>query len=184
MSLFPGSFYTNDLFSFPSIFRFFDEIDSYPRFAYPSSFISQAGTFWPKFDIKERQGAYELHGEVPGVDQKDIEIEFTSASTLTISGRTEHSYSRKCPPRGFIEGEALDDENQTKALQIRPKEDKVDLSEKYLVRERSAGEFFRSFAFPSRVEQDEVKATLKNGILSILVPKASNSENRRAIKIE
>lgn len=50
---------------------------------------------------------------------------------------------------------------------------------KYWVSERSAGEFERRFAFPGRVDQDEVKASLKNGILSIIVPKIVEREAKR-----
>ncbi|CAI7638826.1 unnamed protein product [Penicillium pancosmium] len=37
--------------------------------------------------------------------------------------------------------------------------------------ERSIGEFQRTFTFPTRVDQDGVRANLKNGILSVYVPK-------------
>nr|AAV33735.1 30 kDa heat shock protein [Trichophyton rubrum] len=39
--------------------------------------------------------------------------------------------------------------------------------------ERSVGEFNRVFKFPSRVDQDAVSASLKDGILSVNVPKAA-----------
>ncbi|KAL9118111.1 MAG: hypothetical protein Q9187_005348, partial [Circinaria calcarea] len=54
---------------------------------------------------------------------------------------------------------------------------------KYWVTERSVGEFHRSFSFPTRVDQDNVKASLKNGILSVIVPKMSAPTSRR-IEIE
>ena len=46
---------------------------------------------------------------------------------------------------------------------------------KYWVAERKVGEFARSFAFSQRVEQDFVTATLKNGILHLVVPKSQKS---------
>jgi len=51
--------------------------------------------------------------------------------------------------------------------------------EQYWYSERRVGEFTRSFSFPSRVDQDAVKASLKNGVLSIVVPKAAAPESRR-----
>jgi HSP20 family molecular chaperone IbpA len=36
-------------------------------------------TFSPKFDVKEAADAYELHGELLGIKQEDIKIEFTDA---------------------------------------------------------------------------------------------------------
>ena len=50
---------------------------------------------------------------------------------------------------------------------------------RYWVTERSVGEFTRVFSFPHRVDQDKVKASLKNGILSVVVPKATAPEHRR-----
>lgn len=55
--------------------------------------------------------------------------------------------------------------------------------EQYWYSERRVGEFSRSFKFPSRVDQEAVKASLKNGVLSIVVPKAAAPESRR-INIE
>ena len=51
--------------------------------------------------------------------------------------------------------------------------------EQYWYSERRVGEFSRSFKFPSRVDQQAVKASLKNGVLSIVVPKAAAPESRR-----
>jgi len=163
-------------------------------------------TFSPKFDVRELPEAYELHGELPGIEQKDVEIEFTDPQTLTIRGRTERSYSSGTPPSHLVEGQktggaiteggehsqnshkaTVEDENESQAKksdtqvvaqdqkeQQQPKE-----QAKFWVSERSVGEFARSFSFPSRVDQDAVKASMKNGILSVLVPKAKKHESRK-----
>ena len=60
---------------------------------------------------------------------------------------------------------------------------KAEPSFKYWVSERSVGEFERRFSFPGRVDQEAVKASLKNGILSVVVPKVAAREARR-IQIE
>ena len=52
---------------------------------------------------------------------------------------------------------------------------------KYWISERSVGEFERRFSFPGRVDQDAVKASLKNGILSVVVPKIVRGEARRIV---
>lgn len=54
---------------------------------------------------------------------------------------------------------------------------------KYWASERSIGTFKRTFTFPTRVNQDGVKATFKNGILSVFVPKQAIQEAKR-IRIE
>lgn len=54
---------------------------------------------------------------------------------------------------------------------------------KYWVSERSFGEFCRTFNFPQRVNQDAVRANLKDGILSVVVPKAP-AHTAKKIRVE
>jgi len=156
-------------------------------------------TFQPKFDVKELPQAYELHGEFPGIEQKDIDIEFTDAQTLTIRGRTERSYTSGTPPSGLVEGtkssgaitEGGEQQNSHKATvededaanktstSVASEEQQPQEQAKYWVSERSVGEFARSFSFPARVDQDAVKASMNNGILTILVPKVKKHESRK-----
>lgn len=44
-----------------------------------------------------------------------------------------------------------------------------------MLRERRLGAFQRSFTFPDEVDADGMKATLKDGILRILVPKKADT---------
>jgi len=190
MSLFPR--FTNE---FAPLFRMFDD---YERQFH--NFDERLRTFTPKFDVKENTDSYELHGEFPGVEQKDINIEWTDSQTLAIHGRHEESREEGQRPQvgGFIEEggkqdkkgkqPTVEDEGEQKQTQVAKKggqevSKKSDNEPKYWVSERSVGEFHRSFAFPSPVDQDAVKASLKNGILSVLVPKAKVKEPRR-VKIE
>lgn len=50
-----------------------------------------------------------------------------------------------------------------------------------LVSERSYGSFIRTFNFPVRIDADNVRASLKNGLLSITVPKARAHQPTRII---
>jgi len=52
-------------------------------------------------------------------------------------------------------------------------------SEKYWVAERGVGRFARTFSLPQRIEQDGVSASLSNGVLTVVVPKAKKYESRR-----
>ncbi|KAI5289691.1 hypothetical protein KEM52_000693 [Ascosphaera acerosa] len=54
---------------------------------------------------------------------------------------------------------------------------------KYWVTERTTGAFHRTFNFPSRVDQDRVTATLRDGLLSIYVPKLREQRGRKKITI-
>lgn len=55
-------------------------------------------------------------------------------------------------------------------------------SSKYWVSERVVGEFRRSFSFQAPLDQAAVRANLKDGILSIVLPK--KAEEKRRIRIE
>lgn len=45
--------------------------------------------------------------------------------------------------------------------------------------ERAYGKFTRSFTLPSRVQADAIKATYKDGILEVLIPKAEESKPKK-----
>lgn len=55
---------------------------------------------------------------------------------------------------------------------------------KYVRRERYYGEMSRSFYIGENVEEEDVKASFKNGILSVVVPKVNNQEINRKKQIE
>jgi HSP20 family protein len=48
--------------------------------------------------------------------------------------------------------------------------------------ERSYGAFTRSFALPKGVQEDQVKAEIKDGVLTLVIPKAPAAQ-RREVKV-
>lgn len=198
MSLFPRSFIANDpVTSFSPLFRLLDDFDNYSRGVGGHDHRGYLKTFTPKFDVKETADAFELHGELPGIEQKDVEIEFTDQQTLTVKGHTERSFTKGTPPAGFIEEPEMsgaiteggendaqkthkDNTNTNTGTAVaKTDEGTKEPDHKYWVSERSVGQFSRSFSFPTRVDQDQVKASMKNGILSIIVPKSKKAEGRK-----
>ncbi|CAD6500693.1 BgTH12-06401 [Blumeria graminis f. sp. triticale] len=153
---------------------------------------SRLQTFTPKFDAKELNDSFELHGELPGIDQKDIEIEFTDASTLTIRGRSESNAEDRSPDDKTSSPETRSQNNTLQATVEDTQGSQKDMAtieksegmneqatEKFWIMERSVGEFSRSFSFPVRVDQDNVKASMKNGVLSVIIPKLKKHESRK-----
>jgi HSP20 family molecular chaperone IbpA len=144
-------------------------------------------TFAPKFDVKEAKDNYLLEGELPGIDQKDVIIEFADEQTLTIKGKTERFREEGNKPTEATE--VKDDNNaqtssSTDVATTGSKEvAKHEPQHHYWVSERSVGEFARSFNFPNPVDHDNVKASMKNGILSIVVPKMQKAKSQRRIQI-
>ncbi|KAL4738486.1 HSP20-like chaperone [Aspergillus similis] len=118
------------------------------------SLDNQFAAYAPRFDLRETKDSYHLDGELPGVEKEDLNIEFPDRSTLNIRGHSEASASRES-----AEGT-------------------------WWCVERSTGDFRRSFNFPTPVDCDHVDATLKNGILSIKIPKSEEAPTGKRIDIK
>lgn len=198
---------------FSPFFRLLDASDPFTQIQ-PSK-----RSFTPRFDVREAASAYELQGELPGIKQEDIEIEFADANTLVIKGSSERSttksnvedkgkaieqinttanddavseHSSTSYRRPSVEDEYVDAGKESanaspssatiKANPVAeaPKADEP--QHKYWLSERHVGHFERRFSFPGKVDQDAVNASLKNGILSIVVPKAAKQEKKIAIQ--
>jgi len=188
------------------IFRLADELDRATRHSHQT----QVPTFAPKFDVRESKESYELKGELPGIEQSNVNIEWSDEHTLTISGRTEsrfESSSEKAEPQPEVTEPEVASDSASEQYQKpsveeegfqeiassseKPAETTVTKTEteavkkpsspkpRYWVTERSVGSFHRTFHFPGRVDHDAVKAQLKNGILSIVVPKAKALEPKK-----
>jgi HSP20 family protein len=186
-----------------NFFQLLSELDQpQPKAFTPRRARSQ--TFTPKFDVAEVQEAYELYGELPGLEQSDISIEFTDAQTLVVKGKTERAYNttpsttnthtesgssrdvetsseKSHNPTVEDDYDAADTPLATPAtpatvtndvVATPPQEQVATPQPKLWVAERKFGEFARSFSFSQRVEHDLVTASLKNGILHIVVPKS------------
>ncbi|MEW6067916.1 MAG: Hsp20/alpha crystallin family protein [Nitrospirota bacterium] len=57
------------------------------------------------------------------------------------------------------------------------KEEKVEKKDYYRI-ERSSGSFSRSFRLPSEIQTDKVKATFKNGVLEVRLPKTEEAKKK------
>ncbi|KAJ6144058.1 hypothetical protein N7471_003511 [Penicillium samsonianum] len=148
---FPGSG------DFASLFRLLDEYDDH-RSARNQPAVR---SFSPRFDIRESEEAYHFDGELPGIDQKDTDIEFSDPQTLVVKGRTERQYHSSEPPAEAKEGTKDTDENKP--------------THRFWASERSIGEFQRVFSFPTPVDQHNSE----HGILSIEVLKATAATSKK-----
>ncbi|KAL8789835.1 MAG: hypothetical protein Q9213_000903 [Squamulea squamosa] len=212
--------------SFAPFFREFDSL--FPSENFMIRPQRQLRPFTPKFDIEEVGDSFSLRGELPGINQEDISIEFINDNTLVIKGKIEQSSTQTnlADVKGkAIEGSSsssspntitADNASETSANYHKAtvEDDYVDAGaekegvstttqdvatpastnatefvttpeqprSKYWVSERSVGEFQRTFSFPGKVNQEAVKASLKNGILSIVVPKAVRQGRKIAIE--
>ena len=171
--------------------------------------------------MRERSAAFELQGEVPGLQQGDVTIEFVDSHTLVIRGKVEReanfsnvknkegdaqqeeitgssgrNVEQDTSVDGSSEGRGVDTPTTTASTNtakadaeatIETKQTEgngADDTYKYWVSERVTGGFERHFTFPSDVDQEAVKASLKNGILSVVVPKILKRQKRIVVEGE
>lgn len=198
------TFFSSD---FSPLFRLLDDYETHRS---PSTSTSRSTSdpvsrrtrvFSPAFDVRELHDAYYLDGELPGVDHGNIDIEFSDPHTLVIKGHTERNYQTKPgqtqsgsgSPRWrqpTVEDEE-DEANSTDTATVDltavseklPAESTQSSSFHYWASERLIGDFQRTFTFPTRVNQDAVRANLRNGILSVVVPKEAVPKTKK-IRIE
>ncbi|CEL08117.1 Putative 30 kDa heat shock protein [Aspergillus calidoustus] len=175
---------------FSPLFRLLDDYDNH-RSTRGQGQHTSVRSFAPRFDVRETKDAYLLDGELPGIAQKDIDIEFTDPQTLVVKGRSEREYhssnvgentSSSSTPAAEKQPQVEDaPEGEGTVVRTSGEKQVAKHTEKprYWVSERSVGEFQRTFSFPSRVDQDAVKASLKDGILSVLVPKAAPPSSKK-----
>jgi len=238
MHSFPASFCATQAPEpkFFPLFRLLSDFDNYSRDGRGASVASapaprqqhvrqarpQPIAFLPRFDVRETEEAYELHGELPGIERENISIEFPEHQTIVISGTVERNYASDSnkednatheepsspstetdkPRRNSYQATVEDDpEDEHTPASSRPASPWTDVAKpvaqaaveettqtptqtpkdqsKYWLRERSVGRFSRTITFPARIDEDNATAVLKNGILSITVPKAKVSTPTR-----
>lgn len=92
--------------------------------------------------------------ELPGRTENDVNIELDH-NTLTISSKKEETTEKS---------EGTEKNNN---------------SGKWLIRERRTSEFSRSFRLPEDVDNENVKATFKNGILNVMMPRKALATPKR-----
>ena len=142
--------YMNELSLFNN---FFDNAlsDVMPDFHFEHSFGM------PKVDVKEERDAYVMQMDLPGMTEKDVNVELDH-NVLTISSHHEENKEEKS------------DKNEKKD------------ESKWLIRERRVSEFSRRFTLPDDTNGENVAATFKNGVLTVNIPrKAVTAPKRIAI---
>lgn len=65
---------------------------------------SKASSWHPRFDVREVDNAYQLRGELPGVEAQDLSVEFTDANALVVRGQTQSENTQgKSPAQNHSE---------------------------------------------------------------------------------
>ncbi len=110
-----------------------------------------------KTDIVEHDKNYEVLVDLPGYDKKNIEVNVDNGY-LNIHAKIEKEEDEKDKDK-----------------------------DKFVRRERFFGECSRSFFLGEDVKQEDIKASFKNGTLSVIVPKVDEKKQlpeKKTIEIE
>jgi HSP20 family protein len=105
----------------------------------------------PSVDVRETEKAYVLEAELPGFDEKDIEVRL-DGSNLTI------------------ESKKLEEKNEDNSAQQEREQ------ANYLIRERRFSSFSRSFKLPENADSEGIGASFKNGVLSLEISKKAEAQ--------
>ncbi|MBW2355307.1 MAG: Hsp20/alpha crystallin family protein [Deltaproteobacteria bacterium] len=96
------------------------------------------GVLKPTLDLAATDKEYTITVEIPGVDEKDVQLEIVN-DTLTIRGEK--------------------------------KQEKEEKEKNYYRMERSYGTFQRILSLPEDVDQENIKAVFKKGVLTVTLPR-------------
>jgi len=102
----------------------------------------------PAVDVRETGNSYLLDMELPGYDEKNIDIH-VDGNSLSISSKQEDV-----------------------------KDEGKDSSGTWLLRERRINTFSRSFKLPDNANPEEINADFKNGILTMEIQKRAETQKR------
>ena len=105
----------------------------------------------PTAEVAEKDSEYVITLELPGIDQKNVDIDI-NGNLLTVKGEKREE-----------------------------KEEEKD--KHYHLSERRYGSFSRSFTLPETVAMDKITAAMKDGVLTLTLPK-TEAATRPARKIE
>ena len=113
-----------------------------------SSLDNQTRGDIPAVDVRETDGSYLLEAELPGLDEKNIQVH-VDGGNLTIESRKDEETKKEEKKEG-----------------------------NYLIKERRRMSFSRSFRLPENADTGQVAAIFKNGILSLEIKKRAESQKR------
>jgi HSP20 family protein len=106
---------------------------------------------------------WRFDGAVPAIDQFEDETAYHVAVELPGIEKKDVEIS-------------LTDNDLT--IRGERKLDKEEKEQDYYLRERAQGSFRRSLSFPVQIDENEVKATFADGVLSITLPKTKEAQNK------
>lgn len=101
----------------------------------------------PAVNISETDKTYEITAELPGMDEKNVDVSIANGA-LRIRGEKREE-----------------------------KDEKNKKNKGYHLQERSFGSVERRFRVPEGVDADKIEATFKKGVLTVVLPKTAEAQH-------
>ena len=101
--------------------------------------------YTPTVDIIERKSDIMVTADMPGVDDKSVDITLEK-NVLTIYGKVDAE---------------------------------IPENHKLYISEYGVGDYHRSFTLTDEVDKDRIQATMKSGVLKLVLPKAAAAKTRK-----
>ena len=134
----------------------FNKIFNDQDYGFPFHGFNTACTV-PSVDVKETKDSYILDMDLPGKTENDVDLSLKD-DVLTIASHEEETKENKS-------------------------EEKEGAKTEWLIRERRSTSFTRRFTLPKDVDGENVNASFKNGVLTVVMPRRPEAtEKRIAIK--
>jgi HSP20 family protein len=139
-----------------SIEKALNDFDRYMESFFGESPLTPADrllSYVPAVDVREADGSYILEAELPGYDEKDLEIHLDNRTLIIESRKEEDSGKNEARDHSGEDG-------------------------RYYIRERRKTAFSRSFKLPEDADQDNITANFKNGLLCLEIKKRAEARKR------
>ena len=123
---------------------------------FDKGFMSRDGGFAVRSNVSETDGEIRVTADLPGITEKDIDVS-VSGNRLTVKGEKKSEDEKK-------------DEKEGRT---------------YHRVERYAGAFERTLALPFEIDAEQVSAEVKDGVLTVTVPKPPEAVDKpRKVKVK
>jgi HSP20 family protein len=140
----------------------------------------------PYFNINQSWGATKTQEQDPAVNNKDwLEGEDYAGQLAVDVFQTKDDIVIKSTIAG-VRPEDIDISINNDMITVRGKREKdhAVADEDYFYRECYWGGFSRSIILPCEIKIDRIKASMKNGVLTIVLPKATKVSKVTVVKVK
>jgi HSP20 family molecular chaperone IbpA len=130
-------------------------------------------------DLSETEQAYILHAELPGLNERDVEVSISADNMLVIEGQRTHQSQLENQGGGQGGNQQRSGQGTSGTSASGTTGGTGGRRSRYHLIERSYGQFYRSIQLPQNIQRDQISAEFNRGILTVTVPKTQESQQQQ-----